>query len=174
MNWTGLLSDELEGAYTATEGLMDLTGDDVLSWKPATGDNWMTTGQVLKHLTDACGMCFKGFATGDWGMPEGVDLAELPPEEMLPPAEAMPAVSSVAEAKRLLAEDKQLALDILAQCGEERLANDTASAPWDPRPLILGYRLLQMVAHLNQHKDQLFYYLKLQGKPVNTGNLWGM
>jgi hypothetical protein len=24
------------------------------------------------------------------------------------------------------------------------------------------------------HAGQLFYYLKLQGKPVNTGHLWGM
>jgi hypothetical protein len=31
-----------------------------------------------------------------------------------------------------------------------------------------------MVGHLAQHKGQLFYYLKLQGKPVNTAHLWGM
>jgi hypothetical protein len=31
-----------------------------------------------------------------------------------------------------------------------------------------------MLGHLTQHKGQLFYYLKLQGKPVNTGDLWGM
>jgi hypothetical protein len=31
-----------------------------------------------------------------------------------------------------------------------------------------------MVEHLAQHKGQLFYYFKLQGKPVNTGHLWGM
>jgi hypothetical protein len=31
-----------------------------------------------------------------------------------------------------------------------------------------------MVGHLNQHKGQLFYYLKLQGKDVNTMHLWGM
>ena len=40
--------------------------------------------------------------------------------------------------------------------------------------MVLGRRLLQMVEHLNQHKGQLFYYLKLQGVPVHTGNLWGM
>jgi hypothetical protein len=31
-----------------------------------------------------------------------------------------------------------------------------------------------MVTHLDVHKSQLFYYLKLQGKPVNTAHLWGM
>jgi hypothetical protein len=30
------------------------------------------------------------------------------------------------------------------------------------------------VQHLAQHKGHLFYYLKLQGKPVHTGDLWGM
>ncbi len=30
-----------------------------------------------------------------------------------------------------------------------------------------------MIEHLKQHKGQLFYYLKLQGKPVNTSDLWG-
>jgi hypothetical protein len=31
-----------------------------------------------------------------------------------------------------------------------------------------------MIDHLKAHKSQLFYDLKLQGKPVNTGHLWGM
>lgn len=38
----------------------------------------------------------------------------------------------------------------------------------------LGVRMIQMVDHLKQHKGQLFYYLKLQGQPVKTGDLWGM
>jgi hypothetical protein len=134
----------------------------------------MTVGQLLKHIPSACGGDFKGFVTGDWGMPEGVDVSEMPAEEMLPGADRMPAVGSVAEAKALLAEGKQLALDMLAQAGEDRLANELAPAPWDPTGVLLGYRLLQMVYHLSSHKSQLFYYLKLQGKPVNTGHLWGM
>ena len=66
---------------------MDLVDDDHLEWKPSTGSNWMTMGQLLRHITEACGMSIRGFVTGDWGMPEGVDLSTLPPEEMLPPAE---------------------------------------------------------------------------------------
>jgi uncharacterized damage-inducible protein DinB len=80
----------------------------------------------------------------------------------------------VAEAKRLLQRDRQLALDMLAACSEEDLAHKPAPAPWDPTEMVLGRRLLQMVDHLKQHKGQLFYYLKLQGKPVGTGDLWGM
>jgi len=179
MNWTELLNSEIETNYKTTQGLLDLVDPGQLDWKPATGSNWMTVGQLLHHLSDACGAPFRGFVTGEWGMPEG-DLAETlssetaPPETGMPGAESMPALDDVAEAKRLLAADKQLALDILARCTEDRLANDTVAAPWDPTEMILGYRLLEMVEHLKSHKAQLFYYLKLQGVPVHTGHLWGM
>jgi len=31
-----------------------------------------------------------------------------------------------------------------------------------------------MVAHLEMHKSQLYYYLKLLGRDVNTSHLWGV
>lgn len=174
MNWTTLLRCEVEYVYAVTDGLMRLVDDQQLGWKPATGDNWMTNGQLLMHLTNACGACFKGFVTGDWGFPEGVDPSKMPPEEMLPPAEKLPAVETVAQACKLLAEDKALALKMIDQAGEHDLDTRIATAPWDQMQLVLGLRLLQMVNHLAQHKGQLYYYLKLQGQPVNTGNLWGV
>jgi hypothetical protein len=155
--------------------------EDQLDWVPATGENWMTVGQLLRHMTDACGAPIRGFCTGDWGMPAevespsvGVDVSDLPEEEMMPPAEKLPTIDSVAEARKLIAEDRQLALDMIAQAGEERLARDRVAAPWNPEERLLGYRCLQMVTHLGSHKAQLFYYLKLQGAPVHTGHLWGM
>jgi len=172
MNWTEILKAEIESTYKSAEGLIDWVDDSELSWKPTTGENWMTVGQLLRHLIDACGAPCKGFVTGDWGMPEGVDPGQLEPEEMLPPAEKLPTIDSVAEAKRLLAEDKRLALAMIAKAGEEGLTGKSVSAPWDPQKLPLGRRLLQMITHLAQHKAQLFYYLKLQGKPVNTTHLW--
>ena len=174
MNWLELLKSEIKYTYKVTDGLFDLVDGDRLDWKPSTENNWMTMGQLLMHLTSACGAPIRGFVTGDWGIPEGLDVEDLSPEEMLPPAEKLPTVGSLTEAKELLAKDRQLALDMLAECDEDKLANQTASAPWDPTEMVLGYRLFQMVAHLSQHKSQLFYYLKLQGKPVNTGHLWGM
>ena len=107
MNWTELINHELGNTYKVTENLLALVENDKLNWKPATGSNWMTTGQLLLHITSACGACFKGFVTGDWGMPDGVDLKDLPMEEMLPPADKMPTVASVDEAKALLAADKK-------------------------------------------------------------------
>jgi hypothetical protein len=174
MSWSELLKREIENNYGVTEKMMGLVDEDKLDWRPSTGSNWMTTGQLLRHLTDACGMACRGLVTGDWGLPDGFDPSDLKPEEMLPAAEKMPSISSVAEAKRLLAEDKKVALDMVAESGEEDLAGRIAPAPWDPTEMILGHRLLQMVGHLGHHKSQLFYYLKLQGKSVNTSHLWGM
>jgi hypothetical protein len=174
MNWTELIKGEIEDTYGAAGKLLTLVDEDKLGWKPSTGSNWMTTGQLLQHMTDACGAPCRGFVTGDWGFPAGVDPSKMPPEAMLPPAEKMPSAASVSEARKLLQKDKDLALAMLAEAGEAGLENKTAPAPWDPRPVKLGLRLLQMVGHLNQHKGQLYYYLKLQGKPVNTAHLWGM
>jgi len=169
MNWTELLKGEMESAYGASEKLLAKVTDQMLGWKPSAGSNWMTTGQLLLHLSSACGATCKGFATGDWGMPH-----DASPEGMLPPAEKMSAVKSVAECRELLKADKKTAFETLAKCSEADLASKPTPAPWDPTPLILGRRLLQMTEHLKMHKGQLFYYLKLQGLPVNTMDLWGV
>ena len=132
MNWKQLLKSELEFAYGSAEKLVSLANDQMLGWKPSTGSNWMTTGQLLMHMSTSCGATFKGFATGDWGMPQDVDPSKLSPEEMLPPAEKMPAVASVAEGEKLLREDKKAALEILAKCKEVDLEKKPAPAPWDP------------------------------------------
>lgn len=176
MTWTELLTRQIAEAYKATDGLMSMVSDDELAWKPATGKNWMTVGQLLHHLTTACGFCCQAFVTGEWGMPEGVEMRDLPPEEMLPPAETLPATTSVAEARRLLDEDRQLALRVLQDAGEERLDGDLVAAPWDPAEdgRLLGEQMMSMVGHLHQHKAQLFYYLKLLGRDVNTMHLYGM
>ncbi len=175
MSWNGLLTREIESTYKVAEGLLDLVDDDTLGWKPATGSNWMTTGQLLMHITFSCGAAMKGFVTGDWGMPEDFDMSNISPEEMLPPAEKLPGIDSVAEAKKLLAEDKKVAQAMVEQTSEDDLLHKSAPAPWDPREeRILGHRLLEMVGHLRSHSAQLYYYLKLQGKSVNTGNLWAM
>ncbi|MCP5112377.1 MAG: DinB family protein [bacterium] len=174
VNWTELLKKEIEATYATTARLLDEVDPDSLDWKPESGDNWMTVGQLLKHITNACGGGCKGFVTGDWGLPEGTKLEDLSPEEMLPRAEKMPAIESVEEAKKLLSEDKITALQMIDQAGEDGLANREIAAPWAPgTAFALGRHLLQMVQHLDRHKSQLFYYLKLQGKPVNTADLWG-
>ncbi len=174
MNWTQLLKSEIETTYTTTARLLDQVDPNSLGWKPASGGNWMTVGQLLMHIGNGCGAACKGFVTGDWGLPEGMKLEDMSPEEMLPPAEKLPTIGSVEEARKLLAEDKAVALQMIERAGEKELDTRELSAPWAPTAVfVLGKHLLQMIQHLDRHKSQLFYYLKLQGKPVNTMDLWG-
>jgi len=174
MNWTQLLKSEIESTYTTTLRLMERVNPDSLGWKPESGANWMTVGQLLKHISNACGGGCKGFITGDWGLPAGVKVEDLSTEENLPPAEKMPAIESVEKTKKMLLEDKAAALQMIDQVGEDDLANKEVAAPWAPgEEFNLGRHLLQMVKHLDRHKGQLFYYLKLQGQSVNTMDLWG-
>jgi len=91
-----------------------------------------------------------------------------------PPAEAMRAAGSVAKVKERLADDRKVAHAMVEEAGEERLAHEECPAPWDPTLMPLGRRLLGMVEHLSIHRAQLFYYLKLLGKPVDTLTLYGM
>ncbi|MGA2569551.1 MAG: DinB family protein [Terracidiphilus sp.] len=173
MNWTQFLNKEIETIYGTAEKLMGQVDPASLAWKPATGSNWMTVGQLLRHLTDACGAPAKALVTGDWGLPDGRKYEDLPPEELFPTAEKLPSAASVEEARRLLLDDKTLALKMIELAGEENLAGKQVAAPWSPaEPHALGWQIFQMVLHLDRHKSQLFYYLKLQGKPLGTLDLW--
>ncbi|MCX7834680.1 MAG: DinB family protein [bacterium] len=173
MKWRELLLDGIETNYRVAENLIKMVDDSELNWKPPLGDNWMTVGQLLYHITESCGLCFKGFVTGEWGFPADFDPSQMKEEDMLPPAESMKSVSSVSEALQLLASDKEIALSTLASCSDERLETEPAPAMWDQMKPVLGKRLLEMILHLQQHKGQLFYYLKMMGRPVNTNHLWG-
>jgi hypothetical protein len=175
MNWTQLLKSEIETAYSTTAALLDKVDPASLAWKPQTGSNWMTVGQLLMHISSGCGAGCKGFVTGNWGLPPGKKFEDLSPAEMIPPAEKLPTVATVDEARKLLAEDNALALRMIDRAGEHALANKEIVAPWSSGGVLLplGWHLLQMVQHLERHKTQLFYYLKLQGKSVNTVDLWG-
>lgn len=172
MTLNEILEQDASGVYRTAEGLFRLVDDSELGWKPATGSNWMTVGQLLKHCTEACGKTVQGFVTEDWGMPAGSSPEDLPPEEIIPGAESLPSASSVAEALRLLAEDRTLAMKLFSEVSEDRLLNERSAPPWGGPERTLYQHLNEMIWHLGQHKGQLFYYLKLQGKDVNSMNLW--
>ena len=158
MKWTEFLTDEIEKTYAVTARLLDMVEPDELNWKPPTGSNWMTTGQLLKHISNACGAGCKGLVTGDWGLPAGKTLEDLTAEEMLPAAEQLPSVRSVAEARTLLIDDEFLALRMIREAGEAALEHRTLSAPWEAgKTCSLGTHIFRMVQHLDRHKSQLFY-----------------
>jgi hypothetical protein len=178
MNWTELLKNEIAMEYGATEGLLDLVDDEALDWKPETGENWMTTGQLLFHLTSACGFCCKGFVTGDWTVPGMGDLTEASDEEMLPPAEALPTAESVAQIKEMLTADKQLALDMVDQAdrplgSDGKAARPTAADDGRPSCPAQGPALLlpQAPGKTGQHRTSVGHGLAREGPlpPVPPG-----
>jgi len=174
MNLVEMLTSQIEDTYRATDDLISLVKDTELDWKPSQGDNWWTVGRLLRHMTVSCGIWCKGFVTDTWDEAGDVDATKIPKGAPLPPADTYRSIDSVAAARSALAADKTIAIQVLAQTSPEELANKTATAPWNPAPRILALRILDMIRHLESHKSQLYYYLKLMGKPVHTGNLWGM
>jgi uncharacterized damage-inducible protein DinB len=169
-----VLLEEAEAVYTITEHLFHLVTDDDLSWKPTSGTNWMTVGQLLMHCAKfGCGKAIQGFVEGDWGLPEDVAPEDLDAEQHVPPAAALPRVESVQQALDLLAHDRSLALRCIEEVNEDELLARRYAAPWSGPEISLFQHLLLMIAHLAQHKGQLFYYLKLMGRDVNTSDLWG-
>jgi hypothetical protein len=174
MTLAQVLLEEAEATYTITERLFRRVADEKLSWTPATGGTWMTVGQLLLHCASfGCGKAIQGFVKGDWGLPEGTAVEDLPPQAHVPPAAALPSVVSVEQALELLAKDRSLAVSCIEAAGEGNLLNRRVAAPWGGPEVSLFQHLLHMIAHLAQHKGQLFYYLKLMGKDVGTSDLWG-
>jgi len=160
------LAQYADQVYKATAGLMKLVPADKLDWRPSDTNNWMTTGQLLDHLTDATGIAIKGFITGQWPqVPEGATM---------PPASKMPSVSSVAKALEKLEADQKLTAKLLAGLSEEDFCQRMITAPWNPTAMPLWWQLLLMVEHQINHKAMLFAYLKLLGVAVHTGHLYGM
>jgi uncharacterized damage-inducible protein DinB len=171
MTLTQVLRAEAEATYAVAEGLFRRVNDDELPWTPPAGNRWMTVGQLLMHCASyGCGKAIQGFVTGDWG-PEGESSTR---QDHVPPAAALPSVVSVRQALELLAEDRRLAVGCIEAAGEANLLERNVTAPWGGPEISLFQHLLHMIAHLAQHKGQLFYYLKLMGKDVKTGDLWGV
>ena len=87
-----------EGIFNAARGLMKLTPEEKLDFKPM--DRVMTIAQILKHLTGSLGASFFMAVHNSW--------PDIPEEEMLPPAEKLPKSNSVEEAIKETDQDWEL------------------------------------------------------------------
>jgi uncharacterized damage-inducible protein DinB len=169
-----ILLEEAEKNYAITEKLFRKVENSMLDWKPPTGSNWMTVGQLLMHCSKyGSGMAVKGFVRGDWDLPELTETEDQNADQHFPPAEILPYVDSVEQALELLEEDRKLTLQCIEEVKDDDLLTKKPTAPWGGPPMTLYQYLLMMIAHLTLHKSQLFYYLKLMGKDVDTFDLWG-
>lgn len=170
-----ILLEKAETTYTITKKLFHLVSDNDISWKPASGKNWMTVGQLLMHCANfGCGKAIQGFVKDDWKILDDETSQDLDASDHVPPAESLPTVKKVQEALELLENDRKVARRWINEVDEDDLLARRIIAPWGGPEFSLFQHLLLMIEHLAQHKGQLFYYLKLMGKDVNTRDLWGM
>ena len=120
MNWTETLEREIGYTYGAAFSLMRLVSDDELDWKPdlpegAESTGWMTMGQLLEHMTSSCGWMCEAFATNSWKQAEG-------------PPSGPPTTESVEAAIEKLKADREKALKVVREAGDERMTNEKVMA----------------------------------------------
>ena len=145
-----------------TEKLIGMVPADKLNWKP--GPTFMSVGQVVCHLAEGLGGGFEMMLSGKW--PPAAEMEAAMKLENMP-------TCGVPEALSRLEKDKKVLHSALESISEADFTNRVVSVPWgmSAKVEIMGVSFL---GHLNNHKMQLFTYLKLLGVPVNTETLYGM
>jgi hypothetical protein len=143
------------------EKLIGMVPADKLDWKP--GPTFMTAGQVICHLSDGVGGGLETMMSGKWPPMEEMEAGMK--------LENMPACGAQ-EALSKLEKDKTILRATLDGMSEDDFTNRVVSVPWGwkAKTEIMSVAFL---GHFNNHKMQLFTYLKLLGLPVNTEILYG-
>ena len=143
------------------EKLIAMVPADKLDWKP--GPTFMSLGQVLCHLSDGLGGGLESVVSGKWPSTEEMEAGMK--------LENMPSCG-VQEALSKLEKDKAILRATLDGISEDDFTNRVVSVPWGWKAKfeIMSFGFL---GHFNNHKMQLFTYLKLLGLPVNTESLYG-
>ena len=153
-----------EGIFKATRGLIRITPDSKLDYKPR--EDLMTVAQVLKHIASGLGASLSMALNNSWPqMPEG---------EMLPSADKLPKSASVAEALDEIDKDWELLKVEMEKITDGEFEQNKIDVPWMPFPMTLEEFMMQAMEHVSNHRMQLFIWLKLSGEAVHTGHLYGM
>ena len=144
--------------------MVDMVPDDKLGWAPDKG--FMTTGQVLKHLSE--NWCIiRMMVTNEWPFSSADEMAEAMKLENMPSC-------TKAEAKAAFDKDLNDAVAFVEKkLSEDEFFQKKVSAPWGFEGEIWK-AVLMAKEHQVNHKMQLHLYLKLLGRPVNTETLYGM
>jgi len=149
-------------SFKPAEKLIGMVPADKLDWRP--GPTFMSIGQVVFHLSDGVGAGLGMLLAGAWPSMEEMEAGMK--------LENMPACG-VQEALGRLEKDKAALRAALDGISEEDFTNREMSVPWGWKAK-LEIMSLNFLGHFNNHKMQLFTYLKLLGLPVNTETLYGV
>jgi hypothetical protein len=143
------------------EKLIGMVPADKLNWKP--GPTFMSIGQVLSHLSDGVGGGLETLVSGKWPSMEEMEVG-MKLENMTS--------CGIQEALSKLEKDKATLRATLDEMSEDDFTNRVVSVPWGWKAKI-EIMSVAFLGHFNNHKMQLFTYLKLLGLPVNTESLYG-
>ncbi len=149
-----------ESLCPPTLKLISLAPAGKLDWRPAPG-NYMTLGQLLHHLA----MC------------PGILVAAV--NNAFPPADAfekfiqedLKNTKTPEAAQREASRGWEEAKAAISGLSEADFQKRMVTVPWGP-PTPLWRVCLSMADHWANHKYQLFFYLKLLDKPVNSATLY--
>jgi hypothetical protein len=148
-------------SFQPAEKLISMVPADKLSWRP--GPTFMSTGQVICHLSDGVGSGLESLVSDKWPSMEEMEAGMK--------LENMPSCG-VQEALSKLEKDKATLRATLDGISEGDFTNRVVSVPWGWKAK-LEIMAVNFLEHFNNHKMQLFIYLKLLGLPVNTETLYG-
>jgi hypothetical protein len=152
---------EYQQEIKVLQGLFAKTKATDLNYRPRP--DMMSTGQVVHHLSEGLGEALRMTVTGQW--------PPMSPEDMLPKVDKMATAKSLEEASKMLDKDGALTADYLSTIPEEQFAQSRYGTPWGAEGKL--WRLaLYYLEHMQMHKMQLFQYLRIQGIPVNTMDLY--
>jgi hypothetical protein len=148
-------------SFRPAEKLIGMVPADKLDWRP--GPTFLSTGQVLCHLSDGVGGGLEMLVNNKWPsmeeMESGMKLENMP-------------ACGVQEALSKMEKDKTILRKTLDGMSEEDFTNRVFSVPWGWKAK-MEIMSINFLGHFNNHKMQLFMYLKLLGLPVNTESLYG-
>lgn len=157
---------KIQEGVDRTSHLVGLVPDDLMHWRPATGAaslaDIVDLGHLLGHLLDCvAGFCAALQAAFPSALREFEEIRELEVNHSCRPDDA---------AARLHQYSGCIS-KAFEFCSDEDLARriPTVFAPEGERLITL---LLGNLEHLTNHKYQLFFYLRLLGVSVNTGDLY--
>ena len=146
------------------KNMVEMIPDDKFDWAP--GKDFMTVGQLLKHLGGNWSIV-KMMVTNEWPFSSEEEVVEAMKLENM-------ATCTKPEARAALEKDLNDAVDFIEnELSEEDFFNKEAGTPWGFKGKIWRAVILAMEHQVN-HKMQLHLYMKQLGLPVNTGTLYGM
>jgi uncharacterized damage-inducible protein DinB len=145
----------------STESLFRTVPPDKLDWKPT--EKSFTIGQQMAHIVGAIEVYGRGLSAADWGF---TSMRErFVQNRYTPSMSAEDAVTTL----------HKNAVDFRTRVGaltEEEFNSGEVDAPQFGKKMPRWRIAMLAVEHHNNHKTELFMYLKIIGMNVNTGHLY--